>query len=159
MTRAESFVLVLGLLGLAADLLAIVTFFVPSIAAASPTIERTGILFGSMLYGWFIVSWLLVRRYFVVSHKKRQYVPLFPKVRDTVGGIGICLLPLQYVMLASVLPSTHAVFALEGRQANPVEWSLGIFFLSAISLAVIGALIWLALISLLPVIYEDIRVP
>jgi len=166
MKKSEVFALLTGLIGLAADLITICLFISQKASGGpAPSLASNIIIAGSMIYGWFIISWVLVRRAWVrYSAKKPKWTlsyfrqdALYKRATYTVAATGFLLLPLQWLFLSIVLPFNDTIFHDGPQKTNKLQWFSFICFISIISLAVIGASILAAMGLLMPVIYEDME--
>jgi hypothetical protein len=165
MKKSEIFALLTGLIGLAADVVTLCLFFSQRISGASaPSLASNIIIAGSIIYGWFIISWTLARRAWLRASKSKRLTSRYDrsealgkKVAYTVVATGIILLPLQWLFLSVILPSSDPLFHGSPSETDKLQWFHFIAFLSIISLAAIGGLIFAAVGLLMPIIYEDME--
>lgn len=164
MSRGEKFAVAAGALGLVADL-AIAVYFLSPDAPVQPgmplSLPPLAAVIAVMTYGWLLVAWVLVRR--AMRHAKRRHrstahvrvakSELSQKTLITVGGMGLMLVPLQFVIIGSRLPRSAGVF----QARDMIEWYISIGFLSLVTIVAIGAAIYLIILLLMPVVYRDVQ--
>src|SRR5688572_14337022 len=111
MKKSELFALFSGIVGFIADFLTI-TLFLKQRGTGSAVAGTAGLqtlVIFTMIYGWFIVTWMLVRRHWVIARSKKssslKYTKgvsaqneLFRRIAYTVSGIGIVLLPFSMAL-------------------------------------------------------------
>lgn len=162
MSRSEKFALLAGIIGFAADVLALGIF-------AASWIEGTGeietqiptspsvraIVIFTLIYSWLIICWFLVRRSYLLFSKRNSTVKwhswrslrfahsraFAQYVIGSVSAIAILLLPVTYVLLKSWYPELvlHAMYAL-------------------ILEGMVALAICLTMMFAMPVIYTDLEV-
>ena len=99
MSNIEKFGLVTSVVGLVADIIALVTFFggmlwqpVTSNPASGSIPPLFRILIGfTIIYGWAAISWILTRRRFLLTKKEIAKKKTFDQiVGSAITGIGLC---------------------------------------------------------------------
>ena len=127
-----------------------------------------------MTYGWFIISWMLVRRWWtkkktvtrqITRYRKGRFIvkgnrslsSFAEKAGGTVAAIGLLLLPLQMQFLSMLLPFDDPMFHGRPMPTDRIQHFMFIVLASLVTLAGIGAAIFLAMGSLMPVIYDDME--
>ncbi len=185
MKRAELFALSAGTIGLIADAIGLSAFLFQRASVSSPGTETSLLLkliaVFSLIYGWFIISWILVRRSWIKTYpikssdvsdgsltrserramRRNRKFPNFDafqkKVRYTVIGIGVLLLPLQILFFSTVLSVQDAGIQDTNQSIIQYRWVGFIFLVSLVALAVIGAVVHLSVELLMPIIYDDME--
>lgn len=169
MERPEKFSFVAGILGFVVDVVTLVTFIGAGVdeGGVSLSLQLWAIL--TMIYGWFITSWVLLRRnyqrYESLPDYKRPQEPwmgthvmvarrwsLGKKVPRAVASVGCALLPvtllLGYPWVRQGIPNPGNVFVAH----------IGLLSLAGIvAQALLGVLISIPIYWLMPVIYEEME--
>ena len=161
MKKSEWFALLAGIIGFIADFITITLFFEQETIATSDRIpalvELQALVIFTMIYGWFITSWVIVRRHWVKA-KERGSIrikfsrgvwaqnELFKRTSYTVIGIGLVILPF-----AMGLPINDRIV---GRDL--IQWFMLTLVANIIALALVGSAILFAISSLMPVVYSDL---
>jgi len=165
MKKSELFALTTGLIGLAADLITLLQFsWLRSSGAPASTLNSSisleVITIFTLIYSWFIISWMLVRRHWVKTQLGKELIlteyssdlPL-PKhifsnrTASTVGAVGVIAFSLSML-----LPVNHRLAGL-----NWFMWFVAIFGANAFCIIALGFLIHLVITSLMPIIYTDME--
>jgi hypothetical protein len=169
MGKPERFTLIAGILAFVVDILTLGTFAGAVAGTEIPMSLRIWIAL-AMFYGWFVASWVLVRRSFL-RHQlaaKERVSKLFSYSRElserpwsldkrvlaVVSGIGCVLLPIAllfgYPILRQAIPNPQAV-----DQPLVLLGDLALFVGSVVVLFVFGAFVVGAVHVLMPVVYEE----
>jgi hydrogenase-4 membrane subunit HyfE len=150
MKRRELFTFVAGILGFIVDAIAFAAYLAQAmhLGATSNTISVPniwGILV--LIYGWFLVSWILTQRKLARTAARREILTIESPVRDVVGSsvtaIGLLLLPLAFMIAYGFLRGS------QGAEKPGLEvWAFTLSGLLA-SMVVAGAIIFGAIYGLL----------
>src|SRR5829696_998934 len=176
MKRSGFFTLLTGALSLTADLIALGLFISQILSGAPPPSLKSNILIALfMIYGWVAIAWVLIRKHwvkYIPKLKKHNDLMIYmsaelnsdlhhltspnlpEKIGSTVAALGLLLTPLQ-IMFVTILPPFNHLLLRAEMGVSMVRQVLFIAFISAISLALIGYLIFVALLFLMPIVYTD----
>jgi hypothetical protein len=183
MKKAEKFALFAGVIGLIMDTIGLSTFLFQRASISSPGTELSLLLrilaVFSIIYGWFIISWILIRRSWtksyppiqndisgadpflrkpaILSRKLPEYAAFEKRLNNTVGSIGILLFPLQMLFFSTVISVQDVYLRNADQLMNQVRRVSFIFLLSLMTFAGFGVLIWGAIGLLMPIIYDDMK--
>lgn len=109
MSKIEKFGLATGVIGLVADLIGLITFLAGfwQFSSDQSTTTQMPFIFQALMglsifYGWFVISWVLVRRNFVMRDTK-HHVDL--PTMSTVGGVGFLIFPIFVCWLVVIAQS------------------------------------------------------
>ena len=179
MKKCGFFALVTGALSLTADLIALGLFFSQIVSGVPvPSLKSNILIAFFMIYGWVAIAWVLIRKHWVgyISQLNKHNdlmihintelnsnllhltSPNLPRrIGSTVAALGLLLTPLQIMFVTILPPFNHSLFKSEMEFPDVVKQVLLIAFISLISLAMIGGLIFFALGFLMPIIYPDMN--
>lgn len=164
MKRSELFVGLTGIVGLAADVITLFLFFqqrtAPSSPAPSPSFVHEIVLVFSLVYGWFVLAWILIRRSWTnkKEHRSEFIAGTFfqsssdksvfhNRVANAVGALAILLFPISLL-----LPFYYRI-PLE----NKIRWVTAMLCIDVFCIAVIAFLIYAAIRTLMPIVYYDMH--
>lgn len=115
MSKLEIFALCSGIIGLAADTIALITFFVlgwsmpsPSSDEGSPYLAVLIVMGLVMFYAWVVIVWFLTRYLFIRRGKPEDF-QLIKSTSDVSASIGVLLLPLYIVWLLVLAQSSESI--------------------------------------------------
>jgi hypothetical protein len=162
MKKSEWFALLAGIIGFIADFIAITLFFGQRAALTTsdnppPLVRLQALVIYTMIYGWFITSWTLVRRHWSRAREKGSKTikyssgvsaqnELFRRVSYTVAGIGLFILPFSMR-----LPINDRIPA-----RDIIQWFSASLGANLLVLAIVGSAIVFAISSLMPIVYDDL---
>ncbi len=160
MSNLDKFNLGTAIIGLVADMIGISVFVaslqlgaVNSTSPDLPQIAKTAIFIISaflILYGWLILSWLIIKRFMA-----RASAPDFADIAyRTVLGLGAVISPLIYLWwssLAMIMQPAAAVNQSQTLQGMPLLYAFTTFLVA-------GSFMMLITVALMPVIYSNIPV-
>jgi|SRR4051812_42763027 len=150
MKRRELFTLIAGILGFIVDAIAFAAYLAQALhfGTTSSTIsvpQIWGILV--LIYGWFLVSWILAQRKLARTAASRETLTRESPVHEVVGSsvmaIGLLLLPLAFMIAYGFLRGSQGA-----EKPGLEEWA---FMLSGLlaSMVAAGAVIFGAIYGLL----------
>jgi hypothetical protein len=161
MKKTEIFALFTGIVGLLADTITLTIFFIGRLSATDSTAPQLSpkaqtFIILTMIYGWFIISWILVRRHWVNAREKGSTIirfskgvwaqnQLFQRASHSVYAIGIMILPFSMM-----LPVNDHV-----SDSSGIRLFVFLLIANCISLAFIGFLVLMAIMLLMPIVYSD----
>ena len=102
MNRAERFTLITAIIGLLADVI-VISVFTTSLLEACEQISIGSALFNItlflLIYGWLVISWVIVRHYYLRWKAARQdsnehYDDFMVLVFTATSAVGVLLLPV-----------------------------------------------------------------
>jgi hypothetical protein len=162
MKKSEWFVLFAGIIGFVADFITITLFFEQRAALATSNSSSTlvnlqALVIFTMIYGWFFISWVLVRKHWVKASEKGSkrikyssgvlaQNALSHRVAYTVSGIGLFILPFSMR-----LPISDRIPA-----RDFLQWFTASLGVNLLALALVGFMIFCAINFLMPIVYDDL---
>jgi hypothetical protein len=150
MTKGELLTVVLGIIGLVADIITIVEFTRnSSVELHSSGLGVAAFVF-PVVYGWFVFSWVIVRWKFRKLNQigtRRRKFDLVNMSSRAVVAIGMLLLPfVAYVGYSAELASKDSTFF------DGLFTGIGG---SVFAMFIVGSAITLVLVVGMPLIYDD----
>ncbi len=159
--RSGKFHYALAIIGLVADLIGIGAFAVSIIKMESGSEYRTALFIdwrvltiASLFYGWFVLSWIVIRKHFTSLGKQLRY---YKKVDEfTLREImdKFRSFTFKTVTALGIFTAITLIFIILSIVSSPLYIGLSILGVVVLGLLSLGA-IFLMIIFLMPVIYED----
>lgn len=153
MKKAEVFSLIAGTIGLVVDVIALSSFLRIDRHADPMDFEEAWPLWSILLlvYGWFLVSWFFTRVGWRRERRRRHHRTNFQTIAGiSVLGVGLLMLPIAMMIIHPF------IWNMEGAGNDAFEKTGGLVLMTMITLGFIGGAIFLAMGSLMTLIYDDV---